>query len=231
MIRQSGMVVWILLAGGAPLAGAGAAWAATTATLDILPDDAERQAGDGIDVGGVKPIPRPASEAKPLPSGNPLWAVPLSALSATRERPIFSASRRPPQAAVVAPVAEQANPPAPPKPPPARPPLALIGAVVGEGDAIAVLQDLTSQRILRLRQGESLAGWELSSVQSREVTLKQAERTETLVLKRAEGAQGGPAAVGTPAMPAQMVYPTAGNAAFAPFVPGSTPKNGESDGL
>ncbi len=228
MIRQSGMVVWILLAGGAPLAGAAGARAATSATLDILPDEAERQTGNSIDVGGVKPLPKPAREAKPLPSGNPLWAVPLSALSATRERPIFSASRRPPQAAVVAPVAEQANPPAAAKSPPARPPLALIGAVVGEGDAIAVLMDQTSQKIVRLRRGESHGGWELSSVQPREVTLKQAERTEILSLKPADGAAGGPPAL--PGAP-KMVYPTAGNASFAPFMPRSTPKNGESDGL
>ncbi len=29
-------------------------------------------------------------------AGNPLWAIPLSALTETRERPLFSASRRPP---------------------------------------------------------------------------------------------------------------------------------------
>jgi len=28
------------------------------------------------------------------PSGNPLWGIPLSALSATRERPLFNPSRR-----------------------------------------------------------------------------------------------------------------------------------------
>ncbi len=229
MIRQSGIVVWVLLAGGVALAGPAGARAATSAPLDILPDDTARSSADTVDVGGVKPIPKPAREAaKPLPSGNPLWAVPLSALSSTRERPIFSASRRPPQAAVVAPASEAANVPVPPKAAPERPPLALIGAVVGAGDAIAVLLDRTSQKILRMRPGESHGGWELSSVQSREVTLKQAERTEILSLKPADGAAGGPPAL--PGAP-KMVYPTAGNTAFAPFVPRSTPKNGESDGL
>ena len=36
------------------------------------------------------------------PSGNPLWAIPLRALTVTRDRPIFSPSRRPPAAAVIA---------------------------------------------------------------------------------------------------------------------------------
>src|SRR5258708_33146709 len=35
-------------------------------------------------------------------TGNPLWAVPLDALSMTRERPLFSPSRRPPPPVVVA---------------------------------------------------------------------------------------------------------------------------------
>jgi len=44
------------------------------------------------------------------PSGNPLWAIPLSGLSATRDRPLFTPSRRAPAAAVAGPVA--AAPPA-----------------------------------------------------------------------------------------------------------------------
>src|ERR1019366_725459 len=103
--------------------------------------------------------------ARPLPSGNPLWAIPLSVLTATQERPIFSASRRPPQRAVVALPVDQASAPAPQKvAEPERPPLALIGAVVGESDAIAVFLDRTNQKIVRLRQGETQAGWVLDSV-------------------------------------------------------------------
>ena len=35
-----------------------------------------------------------AGAQQPPPGGNPLWGIPISALDATRERPIFSASRR-----------------------------------------------------------------------------------------------------------------------------------------
>src|SRR5580693_3741706 len=93
-----------LLAGGMLLAGPlPLAIGATSATLDILPSEGAGEASTTVDLGNLKPISKPNREAtKPLPSGNPLWAVPLSVLTATQERPIFSASRRPPQRAVVA---------------------------------------------------------------------------------------------------------------------------------
>src|SRR3954467_6929548 len=37
-----------------------------------------------------------AAGAPVQPMGNPLWGISLNALTATRERPIFSPSRRPP---------------------------------------------------------------------------------------------------------------------------------------
>src|SRR5690349_6428339 len=145
-------------------------WAATSA-LDAVPGERVGEPGDSVELGTVKPIGAPPGRdvvrdvAKPVPRGNPLWSVPLSTLSATQERPIFSASRRPPPRAVVAPAAEQASAPPPPRPAePERPPLALIGAVVGEGDSIAVFVDRTSQKMIRLRPGEAHAGWVLSSV-------------------------------------------------------------------
>ena len=148
--------------------------------------------------------------------------MPLSGLTATQERPIFSASRRPAQRAVVAPFEEQPNAPAAKASEPERSPLALIGAVVGDSDAIAVLFDRSSQKIVRLRQGDSHGGWMLTSVQGREVTLKKADRTEILGLKAVEGAPFLPAPTAIGAGP---IDPT------APFIPRSTPKNGEHDGL
>jgi general secretion pathway protein N len=220
----------VLLSGGALMVGPMApAQAATSATLDILPDDTGGGVADTVDLGRVKPISTPSrDESRPLPSGNPLWAIPLSVLTATRERPIFSASRRPPQRAVAPPV-DQVSAPPPKAAAPERPSLALIGVVVGESDAIAVFLDQASQKIVRLHQGESHAGWELSSVQPREVTLAKADRTEVLALKR----QDGPAAVADAPAPPGLVMPAAagGNTSYAPFLPRATPKNGESDGL
>jgi general secretion pathway protein N len=226
MVRWLTILGLALLSGTAPIAGmAPQALAATSATLDVLPDDGAGGAADTVNLGGLKPIPKPGREGgRPLPGGNPLWAVPLSVLTATQERPIFSALRRPPQRAVVAPSEEQVSAPPPQKAAePEHPPLALIGAVVGEGDAIAVFLDRTNQKIVRLRMGEVHAGWELSAVLPREVTFKKSDRTEVLVLRRQEGAAG------TPAVPG-LVVPV-GDTTYAPFVPRSPPKNGESDGL
>jgi general secretion pathway protein N len=149
-------------------------------------------------------------------------------LTATQERPIFSASRRPPPRAVAAPVEQASAPPPPRAAEPEPPPLALIGAVVGDSEAIAVFIDRTNQKMVRLRPGETHAGWLLSSVLRREVTLKKADRVETIALKSTDA----PAAQGVPGLP----LPTAIGAGpidtnYAPFVARSTPKNGESDGL
>jgi general secretion pathway protein N len=240
-----------LLSGGMlVIASAPHSQAATSATLDILPSDRAGEVPDTVDLGSVKPIARPNREAaKPRPSGNPLWSIPLSVLTATQERPIFSASRRPPQRAVVAPPVAEVSVPAPAKPAePERIALALIGAVVGDSDAIAVFLDRTSQKIVRLRQGESHDGWQLSSVQRREVTFKKNDRTEVLALQRQEvpagipgvpaGIPGVPASIpgvsaGIPGLPTIVpaAVPAAGGATYIPFILRSTPKNGESDGL
>jgi len=112
-----------------------------------------------------------------------------------------------------------------------RPPLALIGAVVGDSDAIGIFLDRTNQKIVRLRQGETHAGWLLSSVLPREVMLEKADRVEVLVLKGPDVSRGG-WVPGLAVLPAQTtIGGTTTNASYAPYVPRSTPKNGESDGL
>jgi len=114
--------------------------------------------------------------------GNPLWAVPVTALSATRERPIFQTSRRPPRPAVVAgPVVEIFKPPPLPVEPD-RPGLILIGAVVSETEGIAVFVDELTRNIVRLKMGEDHTGWFLRSVKKREVLLQKADEAVTLVL-------------------------------------------------
>ena len=217
--------------GLALLSGWAAGWAAvshaaTSATMDILPSDV---AGvpERVEVGNLKPLTGPKRDAKPPASGNPLWSVPLSVLTATRERPIFSASRRPPPRAVTGPRIE---PVAVVPPPPAEiehPPLQLIGAIVGEHDAIAVFLDRANQAVVRLRTGESHSGWELSSILRREVTLRKADQVEVLALQRSDAPSAPPAISGFPVQPA----PAAAGTGYAPFIPRSTPKNGESDGL
>jgi general secretion pathway protein N len=207
---------------------------ATSTTLDILPNEIAGPP-ERVEVGTLKPLAVPKREAvKPAVSGNPLWSVPLSMLTATQERPIFSASRRPPPRAVAGPRIEPVVVPVAKPAEPELPALALIGAVVGDRDAIAVFVDRTNQKIVRLRAGDTHEGWLLSSVLGREVTLKKAEQTEVLVLARPDGpvAPGIPGVPGVPGVPAAMPAAIgAADGSYAPFVPRSTPKNGEADGL
>jgi general secretion pathway protein N len=233
------MVKFIKIAGLATLSGLilAAGWvptphAATSATLDVLPNDVTG-VPERVDVSPLRPLTgQKRQREKPPAQGNPLWSVPLSVLTATQERPIFSMSRRPPPRAVVGPLIEPVVAPVVQKPAePEHPPLVLIGAVVGESDAIAVFLDRTNMAVVRLRTGEMHSGWELSSVLPREVTLKKADQVEVLVFQRPDGSPGAVGGSGLPIQPAQAVQPAQVTGGYAPFIPRSTPKNGESDGL
>jgi general secretion pathway protein N len=118
-----------------------------------------------------------AAVERPPSAGNPLWALPLKQLSITRERPIFSLSRRPPPPATptyVAPVAVRT----PSKPAePERPSITLLGTILGSTESIGIFFNPTTRDIVRLRVGEDHEGWALRSVKTREATLvKDRER-------------------------------------------------------
>lgn len=113
--------------------------------------------------------------------GNPLWATPMSSLKATRERPLFSSSRRPPVVVNAAPV--------PSKPlavaAPSRPRLLLVGAIAGETESMAIFIDETTKSVVQLKTGESHAGWELQSVSRQQVLLLNEGQTVILALPSA----------------------------------------------
>jgi hypothetical protein len=56
---------------------------------------------------------------------------------------------------------------------PLRPSLSLVGAVAGETDGIAIFRDETTKSIVRMKTGESRAGWILRQVKGREATLQK----------------------------------------------------------
>lgn len=180
--------------------------AATSVTIDILPDDVAGTFIERAGVGNREPL---AAEVNPPPRGNPLWFVPLSLLKATRERPVFSTSRRPPPAQVLPPRMEPVIVPIAQKAPePEHPSLALIGSIVGDTNAIAVFLDQTTQKNVRLRAGEVHDGWILSSILQREVTLTKANRVEVLFLQRTNDPVGISAIPGIPIIPGLLVPPT-----------------------
>jgi general secretion pathway protein N len=115
---------------------------------------------------------------------NPLWGIPLESLTHTRESPIFSPSRRPP-AVAVAPRPVQ-PPPVVPADRPREPSFALLGAIAGEKEEIAIFLDETTKIVVRLRKGESHSGWTLRSVKGREVTLDGYQATAILSLPNSQ---------------------------------------------
>jgi general secretion pathway protein N len=123
----------------------------------------------------------PPSASEPPLRRNPLWGIPLQTLDVTRERPLFSPSRRPPAQAVIAPsVAPLRAAPGEP----AQPPLDLLGVVTGAGDGYAVFINTATHDVVRLRTGEGHEGWILQSVKGREVVLEKSHRTAVLALPR-----------------------------------------------
>ncbi|QPF81851.1 hypothetical protein IC762_18785 [Bradyrhizobium genosp. L] len=114
---------------------------------------------------------------------NPLWLVALGDLSATTQRPIFAASRRPPvpRAIAVAPV--RPPPPAPVVSLPEHPALVLIGTIIGPSLQTGVFREETSDRIVKLSTGGGRDGWTLRSVSRRDARFEMADRTAVLPLR------------------------------------------------
>ncbi|WP_454918101.1 hypothetical protein [Xanthobacter sediminis] len=170
--------------------------------LDTPPPPAPR-----VDLG--LPQSAPATGARrSAPRGNPLWAIPLATLSATRERPIFSPSRRPPP--------EDGAPAGEPDATPAEakssetPNLTLVGTIAGPDGGFGIFLQGDSQDVLRLRTGEAHDGWVLKSVKARDVTLSNGETTVTLSLPARDEGEGTvsheshkPAAAADKAAPAE----------------------------
>lgn len=177
----------------------------------------------------VAPAPMPAgppaaverTPSAPSPqrvlSDNPLWAIPLSRLTNSRERPLFAPTRRPPAPVPIAmPAPVQVGPP--PKPPePEKPQLSLLGTIIGS-EKIGLFMDSASKSVVRLKAGDNHNGWTLRGVERRQVEL--ARGLDRVVLDipapdtKGSGVPGGPMLAGPPPIPAAP--PVATQAASPP---------------
>jgi general secretion pathway protein N len=238
------------LAAGVALAGAMPAQSgvpAVQAALDTnnLPSGSSSTTSPDLAPSEVSPAPvepapeviRPRSPGRGArePRGNPLWAIPLKSLNATRERPIFLPSRRAPAPAVAGPPPpEPMRPPPPPPAEPDRPRLALVGAVAGDAEGIAIFVDETTRGIVRLRTGENHLGWTLRSVRGREATMQKDRQTVLLALPAPTDPSGGlPPVPGLPGMPAVPPMPGVPGASGIPglsAVPGAVGVPGQPPG-
>jgi general secretion pathway protein N len=156
------------------------AWA-VAATPPAGLETPENALNSGLEPSAVRPAV--AITRDRAPTGNPLWGIPLRILTATRERPLFSPSRRPPAPPVVAATAPPARSVAPAKPPePDHPLLTIVGTVVSASDSIGVFIDQASNEVVRIHTGQEHGGWVLRSVHGREASFEKNERKSTLAL-------------------------------------------------
>ena len=129
-------------------------------------------------------------------AGAPLAKVPLSALTATRDRPLFSLSRRPPAPALAA-NAEPAQAPAAAAPP-ERPAVKLIGTILSPATSVVLLRDSATQAVMRLRVGEATSGWRVKTVGLRSVTLEKGGQSAILGLPQPRDPPGEQTTRSTP---------------------------------
>jgi hypothetical protein len=187
LIRLFGAIVMIASALAAR-ASAGSIGDRTDSRPPIAP---ESSAPEGSGVADTAPSGASVTTDTGAKSGvgNPLWAVPLTALSATRDRPLFSASRRPPVVAapVIAPPPKQE---AVAPPPPERPLATLVGTIVSRGGSFAMLQGSNADAISRLRVGQQNDGWLIRGIGLRSIVVEKGAESVELNLPRPEGTDG-----------------------------------------
>jgi hypothetical protein len=128
-------------------------------------------------------MPNPAINTKtPAVSGNPVAEVPLDRLSDTRNRPVFSPSRRPPAPPAPPDTAVHVERAPEPLALPSPPGVALFGIVVGAQDARAFIATGAANRIIGVRAGDDVSGWTVTAITQRDLVLSRAERSATFTL-------------------------------------------------
>jgi hypothetical protein len=121
---------------------------------------------------------------------------PLEGLSATRERPLFSPTRRPvpPPPPVVAALL-------PPPPPPPPPDVALFGIVMDGDEVHAVVRAGPAAKMMRVRIGDDVGGWKVAQIEGRQLVLSLDGRIATFMMFAGDKARSAPSG-GSEAPPA-----------------------------
>lgn len=97
----------------------------------------------------------------------------LAAFNEITERPLFTEGRLPPEEPVNAPVAVRSSP--------LR--LALEGVAITPGSRIAVVRDLSTNKMLHLPIGMKHQDWELTAVTETDATFERGGQSHTITLK------------------------------------------------
>jgi general secretion pathway protein N len=133
---------------------------------------------------------------------NPILAQSIDSLSATRERPLFSPTRRPPAppaAAAPVPIVRRADP----APPPSPPGVVLLGVVIGADIARAFLRFEPPDKTLRVEIGDDIGGWKVSRIEQHELVLSLGDRSATFTIFNSAKTTEPPPSVEPSPTPAQ----------------------------
>ena len=109
-----------------------------------------------------------ASTRAPIPA--------LESLTQTVARPLFSRDRKPG-------VAASATVDVAPTRVASAPNLGLIGVVIVDGEPVALVENRAERRTLRLREGDSLAGWRVQRIEPDRVLLRDGDRVVEVKLR------------------------------------------------
>jgi general secretion pathway protein N len=123
----------------------------------------------GLSLAAIITAARGQAPPPPPQLANPLAAQPLDGLAATRERPLFSPTRRPPPPPPP-PVVRAPEPPPPPPPPN----ITLVGIVMDGEEARALVR--TPSTIMHARIGDDIEGWKVVQIEGRKLVLSLGDR-------------------------------------------------------
>jgi general secretion pathway protein N len=144
---------------------------------------APTESADSVGNASVRIMPNPAIDTvMPTVSGNQIAEIPLNRLSDTRNRPLFSPSRRPPVPPAPPATAVRVERAPEPLALPSPPGLALFGIVVGAQGARAFIATGAANRIIAVRTGDDVSGWTVTAITQRDLVLSRAEQSKTFTL-------------------------------------------------
>jgi hypothetical protein len=129
----------------------------------------------------------PPGEVHAETATTPLASQSLENLSATRERPLFSPTRRPPPP----PPAIVQGPPPPPPPPPA-PDVSLFGIVMDGENARAIIRAGPAAKVTRVGIGDDVGGWKVAQIEGRKLVLMLDGRLATFLMFTGKRANSPP---------------------------------------
>jgi hypothetical protein len=153
---------------------------------------------------------------------SPLAAQPLDRLSATREHPLFSPTRRP-----LPPPPPVAQAPPPPPPPPAPPPeVALYGVIMDGEHARAIIRAKPNDKEIRVGIGDDVGGWKVSQIEGQRLVLSLNGRLATFVLFTGNAALSKQPAVAPPPADKKPQNQIQQNPQIPPNPPPPTDKRG-----